>query len=172
MGGKNHSYGGPIIANSTYVNGKRVQTNSKFSLPVLQSITAEIPVMGKLSVPLLGLFEDAEHKTIFDRLDEAVMEAYAPYDTTIEHRYVQVEIDGADGKERDVPYKVFIEGKSKVALPSTENESGTVPEYECIRTVKGIFIYREGKELFAFNRFKRIYRVLGKDYYRDIEQYL
>lgn len=171
MAQSNHNFGGPILADTTYINNKKVQTNVKFELPSLNNVTAEIQAMGKYGVPLRGYFEDAEHKCTFDRLDEVILEAFEPKDTIIEHRWVQVEIQ-PDSTEKDVPYKAFVKGRPKVAYPTSALEVGNVPELECTRTLSGLTVYRDGKELLAFDRFTQTYRVNGKDYYRDLEQYL
>ena len=100
-----------------------------------------------------------------------ILEACEPKDTTIEHRWVQVEIQ-PDGTEVDISYKAFVKGRPKVAYPTSSLEVGNVPELECTRTLSGLTVYRNGKELLAFDRFTQTYRVNGKDYYRDLEQYL
>lgn len=171
MATSNHNFGGPILADTTYIENTKIQTNVKFELPVLSMVTAEIQAMGKHEVPLRGYFDSAEHKCYFDRLDEKVLIAFEPKRTTIEHRWVQVEIL-PDGTEKDIPYKAFVKGTPKVAYPATTAEVGNVPELECTRALDGVTIYREGKELLAFDRYTQTYRVNGKDYYRDLEKYL
>ena len=51
MAGSSHNFGGPILADTTYINNKKVQTNVKFELPSLENVTAEIQAMGKYGVP-------------------------------------------------------------------------------------------------------------------------
>lgn len=167
----NHNFGGPILADTTYINNIKIQTNVKFALPSFNMVTAEIQAMGKHEKPLRGYFESAEHKLYFDRLDDSVAIAFEPRRCTVEHRWVQVEI-GPDGTEKDIAYKAFVTGEPKVAFPGGDQEVGNVPEFECPLSVDGLKIYREGKEFFVIGRYSQTYRVNGKDYYRDLNQYL
>ncbi|MDE5756979.1 MAG: phage major tail tube protein [Allobaculum sp.] len=167
----NFNFGGPILADTTYIDGIRIQRNVKFSLPTFTMVTAEIQAMGKHEKPLRGYFEAAEHKLYFDRLDDSVAIAFEPKRSTVEHRWVQVEIS-PDGTEKDIPYKAFVTGEPKVAFPGGDQEPGNVPEFECPWSVDSLKIYREGKEFFVIERYNDAYRVNGKDYYRDIDQYL
>lgn len=167
----NVNFGGPILASSTYINGTAVQRDVKFTLPEAAVQTAEINAMGTHEVPMKGRFDAMEHTCAFDRFDSVVAQAYEPNASTIEHRWVQEEI-GPDGAEHEVGYKAFIRGVSKSAYPSGDVEAGNTPGYELKRSVSSIFMYREGKEILAIDRFNQTYRINGKDCYRSIEQYL
>ena len=165
------NFDGPILATSTYVNDVAVQRNAKFEIPALTNVTAEIQAMGKHDVPLRGFFESAEYKGNYGRFDPAIAAAFSPVKNTIEHRWVLTEID-PDGNEHDVGFKCFITGKPKVGFPGVSVEPGNVPEMEHTMSVQSMFMYRDGTEMLAFDRFNQTYRVNGVDYYRSIDQYL
>lgn len=165
------NFGGPILATSTYVNGVQTDRDVKFTLPELVNVTAEIIAMGKHDVPLKCYFESAEYKGYFNRFDQAAASAFSPAGTEIRHNWVQVEID-ANGQEHDVGYRAVIKGKSKKGFPSADIEPSNVPEIEYTMSAHAMYIYRDGAELLAFDRFSQTYRVNGKDYMRDIESML
>lgn len=165
------NFGGPILGTSNYVNGIQTDRDVKFTLPTLTNVTAEILAMGKHDVPLRGYFESAEYKGYFNRIDRAAASAFSPNINTIEHRWVQDEID-ANGNEHEVGFKAIIKGKSKTGFPAADIETSTVPEIEYTMSVHSMYLYRDGEELLAFDRFTQTYRVNGADMYRSIESML
>ena len=165
------NFGGPILGTSTYVNGVQTDRDVKFTLPTLTNVTAEIQAMGKHEVPLRGYFEASEYKGYFNRFDRTAAQAFSPEVNTIEHRWVQDEID-ANGNEHEVGYKAIIKGKSKTGFPAADIETSTVPEIEFTMSAQSMYIYRDGQELLAFDRFSQTYRVNGKDHYRSIDNML
>lgn len=167
----NINIGGPILGTSTYIDGQKVQQNVKFDLPEVAYKTAEIQAMGTHEVPLKGFFEAMEHKVYFDRTDALVLSAYRPGKVEIRHHWVQDEFD-PNGDEVEADYKAIIVGICKTAYPTGTIETGETPEIELARTVNSIAIYRSGVELLCIDRFSQTYRFNGKDYYRDIDQYL
>lgn len=165
------NFGGPILGTSNYVNGVQTDRDVKFTLPTLTNVTAEIQAMGKHDVPLRGYFEATEYKGYFNRFDKVAASAFSPDGTEIRHNWVQDEID-ANGNEHEVGYRAIIKGKSKTGFPAADIETSTVPEIEFTMSVHSMYLYRDGVELLAFDRFSQTYRVNGVDKYRSIESML
>ena len=165
------NFDGPILGTSTYVNGVQTDRDVKFEIPGINNVTAEIQAMGKHEVPLKGYFEAIEYKGYFNRLDASAMQAFTPELNTIEHRWVQSEID-TNGNEHEIGCKAIIKGRSKSALPSVSVETSTALEIEYTMSAQSIYLYRDGVETLAIDRFSQTYRVNGKDYYRDIDAML
>lgn len=161
---------GPIVADTTYCEGKLSAKDTSFTLPQVSPVMADIMAMGTMSMPLWQVLEDMETTINKIGIDEGLSRMVAPKSQEYEFRWVQVVFD-QNGNPRNVGCKAFIRGIPK-SIPSLEATIGESPESEIPIATTRYRLIVDGKELWCIDRLANILRIDGVDYSTDINSML
>lgn len=162
---------GPIVADTVYDDGQLVGRDVSFTLPGINFLTADIPAMGNLSVPLIGLMENMEASVTSVGVDRGLGKLSRLDKHNLEFRWVQTVIK-SDGSQANVGCKAFLRTLPPGSLPELGVEVGNATEAENTYNVTRQQIFADGYEVMCVDRLAHVLRIDGKDYYKDIENLL
>lgn len=161
---------GPVVADTVYSDGKLVARDVAITLPEVTPITADLPAMGTMSLPIWQQLENMEATITKTGTDEGLRALIKPDMKPLEARWVQTVTD-ADGKTKNVGCKAFIKGIPN-KIPGVGVTVGETSENECTIMVTRYALFVNGAEMFLVDRLAGIIRIDGKDYAGDISSML
>jgi len=162
---------GPIMADTVYDSGVLVARDVSFTIPGLSFVTADIPAMGNMSVPLIGMLENMELTLTKVGVDLGLSRLSILEKHDLEFRWVQVVI-GADGAQKNEGCKAFVRTLPPATLSSLVIEVGSATEAEVTYNVSRQQIYVGGTELLCVDRLAHVLRRNGKEYMNEINNLL
>lgn len=155
-------YNGPIEADTTYVDNEFVGRDMSVALPEVNAITADIEAMGTMTLPLWSRLENMESTITKIGQDVNYGKLIEPKMKTIEHRWVQSQID-ADGNVKSIGCKAFLRC-IPIGIPAIELTTGESSEGEITYTVTRYNLIVDGKEIFLVDRLNGTVKINGTDY--------
>lgn len=161
---------GPVVADTVYCDSKLVARDVTVSLPEVVPKTAELPVMGTLTLPIWQLIENMEATITKIGVDEGLKALIKPDMKPLEYRWGQTVTD-ASGITKTVGCKAFLRGVPN-KIPSIGLEVGAASESEVAFSLTRYNLFVDGKEMFLIDRLAGIVRIDGKDYAGDLKSIL
>lgn len=161
---------GPVVADTTYCEGKQVARDTAITLPEVVPMTADLSAMGTMSMPIWQLLENMESAITKIGVDEGLRELIKPDMKQIEHRWVQP-ITDANGVIKNVGCKAFIKGIPN-KIPGIGVGVGEASENETTIMTTRYNLFVDGVEMFLIDRLAGIVRIAGKDYASDLNSML
>lgn len=161
---------GPVVADTAYSDGQLVARDVAISLPEVTPMTADLQVMGTLSLPVWQLIENMEASITKIGVDLGLRALIKPDMKPLEFRWVQTVTD-ANGVTKNVGCKAFIRGIPN-KIPAIGLEVGSASENEVTVTVTRYNLFVNGTEAFLIDRLAGICRIAGKDYAGDLNNLL
>lgn len=161
---------GPIIADTVYSSGVLVAKDVAVSLPAVNPITTDYRAMGTMSLPIAGQIESMEMTITKVGVDMGLGRLLFVKSNILEFRWVQ-DVIKADGTSGPQGCKAFIRSISK-NLPGLSIEPGNPSENDLIYEALRYQLFVGGAELWLIDRLSQIYRIMGVDYYREIQSLL
>lgn len=161
---------GPIIANTVYSEGALVARDATVSLPSVTPSTGDYKAMGTMSLPLLGQLESMEASITKVGVDLGLARLVKFQSMSLEFRWVQNTVK-SDGLMKPENCKAFIRGVPKT-IPGLSIEPGSSSENEVTFEVLRYQLFVANEELWLIDRLSQILRILGTDYYSDINSFL
>ena len=161
---------GPVVADTVYCENKLVARDVSVTLPEVTPVTADLPAMGTMSLPIWSLIENMETALTKVGTDLGLAQLIKPDMKPLEFRWVQTVTDSS-GQTKNVGCKAFIKGQpTKIPGISLEVGSQTEGEVTIMTTRYNLFV--DGKEVLLIDRLAGICRVAGKDYAGNIDSML
>lgn len=159
-----------IEADSVYDSNKIMANNCSMTLPEITYMTADIEAMGTASIPLRALIEDMEATITRVGVDKGLISMCSPGSHNVEVRWVQ-DVISPSGAVSTEGCKAFIRGMP-VKIPGIGVEIGSSPENELTFKVTRYKLVVGGKTVLLIDRFAHKLEINGKDYYKQLEEYL
>lgn len=153
---------GPFSADTFYCDGKLVGRDIGVDLPEIAAATYEIQAMGTMTMPDWSRLEDMEAVVRKIGIDANTAIMSQPGAKNMEFRGVQVVTD-ADGKQKNVGVKAFINGYSK-KIPGIGAAVGETTEAENAYAIRRYQLFVDGREMWCIDRLAGICRINGVDY--------
>ncbi len=160
--GKFVNINGPIVADTVYSNNVLVARDTGFTLPAVTPVTADLPAMGTMSMPIWSLIEDMEASITKIGHDLGLRSLVTPEMKPLEVRWVQTVTD-ANGTTRNVGCKAFLTGIPK-GLPEVGGEVGSTVENAVALSLTRYQLFVDGQEMWLVDRLAGILRINGKNY--------
>ena len=157
---------GPVVADTVYSDGRLVARDVAITLPEITPITADLPAMGTMSMPIWQQLENMEATITKTGTDEGLRALIKPDMKPLEARWVQTVTDD-EGAPKNVGCKAFIKGIPN-KIPGVGVTVGETSESECTIMVTRYALFVDGAEMFLVDRLAGIIRIDGKDYAGDI----
>jgi phage tail tube protein FII len=161
---------GPVVADTAYCEGKLVARDVSLSLPEVNPTTADLPVMGTLSMPIWQLIENMEAAITKIGVDLGLRALIKPDMKPLEYRWAQTVTD-ANGITRNAGCKAFLRG-IPLKIPGIGIEVGSASEGEVTFSLTRYNLFVDGQEMFLIDRLAGIVRIDGKDYAGDLKSML
>lgn len=153
---------GPVVADTVYSENKLVARDVSATLPAVTPMTADLPAMGTLSMPVWQLIENMEAAINKIGLDMGLRSIITPDMKPLELRWVQTVTD-ANGRNRNVGCKAFLRGIPN-KLPEIGLEVGSAIEHEVTIALTRYNLFVDGVEMFLIDRLAGKVRIAGKEY--------
>ena len=161
---------GPVVADTAYCENKLVARDVSVTLPEVTPVTADLPAMGTMSLPIWSLLENMETALTKIGTDMGLAQLIKPDMKPLEFRWAQTVTD-ANGVTKNVGCKAFIKGiPNKIPSIGVEIGSATENEVTIMTTRYGLFV--DGKEMWLIDRLSGICRINGTDYAKGINSLL
>ena len=160
--GKFVNINGPIVADTVYSNNVLVARDTGFTLPAVTPVTADLPAMGTMSMPIWSLIEDMEASITKVGHDLGLRNLITPEMKPLEVRWVQTVTD-ANGNTKNVGCKAFLKGIPK-GLPEVGGEVGSTVENSVALSLTRYQLFVDGQEMWLVDRLAGILRINGKNY--------
>ena len=161
---------GPVVADTAYCEGKLVARDVSLSLPEVTPTTADLPVMGTLSMPIWQLIENMEAAITKIGVDLGLRALIKPDMKPLEYRWAQTVTD-ENGITRNAGCKAFLRG-IPLKIPGIGIEVGSASEGEVTFSLTRYNLFVDGQEMFLIDRLAGIVRIDGKDYAGDLKSML
>lgn len=162
---------GPIEANTLYVNGRLVASDTNVTLPEITFMTADVNAMGTMSIPLNNAIEDMEFSINKVGVDKNMTVLTAPGKKTIEVRWVQ-DVIKPDGTTKAEGCKAFINCAPITLHPGASLEIGSSTENDLTYKVTRYKLVVGGEEILVVDRLAHTLKVNGVDYSRQYDSLL
>ena len=160
--GKFVNINGPIVADTVYSNNILVARDTSFTLPAVTPVTADLPAMGTMSMPIWSLIEDMEASITKIGHDLGLRNLITPEMKPLEVRWVQTVTD-ANGNTKNVGCKAFLKGIPK-GLPEVGGEVGSTVENAVALSLTRYQLFVDGQEMWLVDRLAGILKINGKNY--------
>ena len=161
---------GPIVADTVYSENQLVARDAAIKLPAVSFGSADFKAMGTVSLPLFGQIDSMEASVTKVGIDLGLGRLLKLSAMNLEFRWVQDSIQ-ADTTIKPEGCKVFLKGIPK-GIPGLGVEVGSASENDVSYEVTRYQLFVGGDELWLIDKLAGILRVLGKDYYKDINSLL
>ena len=161
---------GPVVADTVYCDNNLVARDVSASLPEVTPMTADLPIMGTMSLPIWQLIENMEAAITKIGVDLGLISLIKPDMKPLEYRWVQTVTD-ANGTTKNVGCKAFLRGVPN-KIPGIGLEVGSASEGEVTFSVTRYNLFVDGKEMFLIDRLAGIVRIDGKDYASELSTML
>lgn len=161
---------GPIVADTVYINNTLVAKDVGATFPEVTPITADLQVMGTLSIPIWQLLEDMEASITKVGTDMGLSKMVVAETVNAEFRWVHTSTD-ANGNTKNVGCKAFFKMIPKL-IPGTEFAVGEASENEVTFTVLRYQVFIDGQEAWLIDRLSGIVRINGNDYSSNVNSML
>ena len=161
---------GPIVADTVYANNALVAKDVGATFPEVTPITADLQVMGTLSLPVWQLLEDMELAITKIGTDMGLANMMKAEAMNLEFRWVHTSTD-ANGITKNVGCKAFFKAMPKV-LPGVEFAVGEASENEATFTILRYQVFIDGQEAWLIDRLASIVRIAGNDYTTNVNSLL
>lgn len=153
---------GPVVADTVYSENKLVARDVSATLPAVTPMTADLPAMGTMTMPIWQLIENMEAAITNIGLDKGLRSLITPKMKPIELRWVQT-ITDANGNTKEVGCKAFLRGIPN-KLPEVGLEVGSPSEHETTIMLTRYQLIVDGTEMWLIDRLAGKVRIAGKDY--------
>lgn len=170
MGRKLADITGAVVDSTVYDNNEQVGRSVSFKLPGLDFQTQELMAMGKMEIPLIGMLNDMEVSITKIGVDQGLSKLSRLENHNLEFRWAQNVVDDK-GNVKVVGCKAYAR-TIPASVPPLEVKPGEAAENESTHKCSMVKIFCDNYEVLAVDRFNKVLRVDGKDYYKDIEKYL
>ncbi|MGI6156276.1 MAG: phage major tail tube protein [Enterococcus lemanii] len=157
---------GPVVADTAYCDGQLVARDVSLSLPEVTPMTADLAVMGTLSMPIWQLIENMEATITKIGVDLGLRSLIKPDMKPLEYRWAQTVTD-ASGITKNVGCKAFLRG-IPLKIPGIGIEVGSASEGEVSFSLIRYNLFVDGQEMFLIDRLAGKVRIDGKDYAEDL----
>lgn len=157
---------GPVVADTAYCDGQLVARDVSLSLPEVTPMTADLAVMGTLSMPIWQLIENMEATITKIGVDLGLRSLIKPDMKPLEYRWAQTVTD-ASGITKNVGCKAFLRG-IPLKIPGIGVEVGSASEGEVSFSLIRYNLFVDGQEMFLIDRLAGKVRIDGKDYAEDL----
>lgn len=161
---------GPVVADSVYADGVLVARDVAITLPEVAPQTADVSVMGTMSIPIWQLLENMEASITKIGVDNGLGRLLMASIKTLEVRWIQTVTD-AQGMTKNVGCKAFLRCVTN-KIPGVELEPASPSENEVTQMVTRYALYADGEEICLIDRLVGIVRILGTDYAEDLSAML
>lgn len=162
---------GPVEADTIYVGGSLVATDSTVTLPEITFMTADVQAMGSMSIPLSNAIEDMEMSITKIGVDKNMTKLTAPGKKSIEVRWVQ-DVIKSDGTVNGEGCKAFLSVSPVTLHPGASLEIGSASENELTYKVFRYKLVVNGEEVLLVDRLAHTLKVNGKDYSKKYDSLL
>lgn len=159
-----------VVADTIYVGDKLCARDVAVTLPEVTAVTAEVPAMGTMAIPIWQLIENLELAITKIGLDSGLRAMIKPDMGPIEIRGVQP-VTLANGTTKNVGFKVFARG-IPTKIPGISLAVGEASENECTFMLSRYNLFVDGEEMFLIDRLAGIVRIAGTDYTSEITSML
>lgn len=153
---------GPVVADTVYSENVLVARDVAVSLPAVTPMTADLPAMGTLTMPIWQLIENMEMAITKIGQDMGLRSLITPDMKPLEVRWVQTVTD-ASGSTKNVGCKAFLRGVP-MKLPEVSLEVGAATEHEVTLSLTRYNLFVDNVEMFLVDRLAGKVRIAGKDY--------
>ena len=160
----------PVTADTVYADGVLVARDASFTLPAVEFLTADIPAMGNMTVPVIGLIENMQLTITKIGVDRGLSRMNKLEKQNFEFRWVQNVIK-SDGSQNFEGCKAFIRTMPS-SFPELGIEVGSATEAEITYNVTRMQIYVNGEEILLVDRLAGKLKVNGTDYSSNIDNLL
>lgn len=158
--------GGPIVANTVYVDNKLVARDVSATLPEVMPVTIDVQAMGTWSLPIWQLLEDMQLTITKIGVDLGLRSMLKPEPLTLEMRFVQTVTD-ANGATKPVSCKAFMRG-IPASMPGIGVAIGEASENEVNYSVTRYQLMVDGTEYALIDRLAGKLKINGKDYAAEV----
>ncbi len=154
---------GAVEANTIYVNGALVATDTTVQLPEITFMTADFNSMGEMSIPLINAIEDMEATITKIGVDDNMTKLTAPGKKDLEIRWVQDRIQ-SDASIIPEGCKAHLIASPVTLHPGASLELGSATENEITYKVFRYNLFVNNQEVLLVDRIAHVLKVNGVDY--------
>jgi len=158
-----------LINFRVFEDGTQFLGVAQVELPQVQMMNVSIKgsgIAGEVESPVLGHTQSMTLKITFRTLTPEAWGLTKPGAHQLDFRAGLESYVLADGKQKVVPNKVWVRGKTK-SSGLGKAEPGNTMDSEVEMEVEAIGVYYDGKEAFYHDKYNGIFRVDGTDYLQE-----
>lgn len=160
---------GPILASKVLCGKDEVAENVTVTLPEVTFQTVEFQAMGALELPI-PLTDALEAGITSIGFDKGLYKMLGLESNTFEFRFVQ-NVTKKSGEQKKVGCKAFVKGIAK-NIPGGDLGIGESFEGAITIAVTRYQLYVDGEEVVLVDKLKKILKINGKDYAKEINDLL
>lgn len=161
---------GPVVASTVYSDLVLVARDVSVTLPTVTPLSADVPAMGTMSLPIKGLLESMELSVTKIGVDLGLAKLSSMRSQNLEFRWVQAVVKD-NGTTANEGCKAFVRAVPK-GIPGPSLEVGSSVECEMTYEVTRYQLFVGGLELLLVDRLNHKLRVNGVDWCDSIEALL